>query len=275
MEKVTDFLTINVGGQLFYTTQDTLNRSPFFEALLVGVGAKSRLKANTLETKATEETEKKAEPFIDRDPKAFKHVLALLRDPGYAFPAKFWRELDFFGIDHELTTSMKPYYLPSDLMHFRFDERKKLGPVQVASVQDAPQLTEYDEYGIRVLFSSKAYDAITQAGFHDFFGDSLEKNFWWFEGTRVFVQVTETQFRCYTMSQLTKDRKILKKDPNDPLPIWAIPVVDNLSGHNHKCDALLIVTAFHFFRFQTLPSGATLEVCNFTRDIVQKDKSRW
>jgi len=266
MEKTTDFLTVNVGGQLFCTTQDTLNRSPFFEGLFVGVGTKS----HKVEDEDTEKQRQQVVPFIDRDPKAFQHVLRLMRDPGYAFPAKFWRELDFFGIDHALTSATQPYYLPGDLMQFPFDERKKRGPVQVASVHQAPQLTRYDKHGIHVLFSGKAYDAINGAGFHDFFGGSLEKFFWCFDDMPVFVQVTETQFKCHTMSQLTKDRKILEKDSHNPLPIWAIPVVDNMSGHGHRCIVLLVVTAFHFFRFQTLPSGATLEPAEFPK--LEKEK---
>lgn len=73
-------ISINVGGQLFETTTETLKQARYFEALL-------------------NRWLQQEEIFIDRSPHIFKHVLSLLRDPTYDYPAKYASELEFYGID--------------------------------------------------------------------------------------------------------------------------------------------------------------------------------
>jgi len=74
-------IKLNVGGQHFETTKDTLIRAPYFEALL------SRW------------ISKEKEIFIDRSGSAFNHVLNLLRNPDYNFPHRYQEELNFYGVD--------------------------------------------------------------------------------------------------------------------------------------------------------------------------------
>lgn len=75
-------IKLNVGGQLFVTTRETLSGSKYFETLL----SKNWQTSND-------------EIFIDRSPWIFKHVLNLLRDPKYEYPFKYASELEFFGIE--------------------------------------------------------------------------------------------------------------------------------------------------------------------------------
>ena len=78
-------IKLNVGGQFFETTTQTLKQAAYFEALL-------------------NRWHDQEEIFIDRSPHIFKHVLSLLRDPTYAYPAKYASELNFYGIDAEVAT---------------------------------------------------------------------------------------------------------------------------------------------------------------------------
>lgn len=76
-------ITLNVGGERFETSYDTLVKSQYFEARFRQEG-KSR----------------DSEPFVmklDRSPRIFKHVLDLLRDPDYVYPRKYLSELSYFG----------------------------------------------------------------------------------------------------------------------------------------------------------------------------------
>lgn len=83
--KMSQRIKLNVGGQLFTTTKETLIQSAYFEALL-------------------NRWPPEEEIFIDRSPHIFKHVLSLLRDPTYTYPMKYASELNFYGIDAEVAT---------------------------------------------------------------------------------------------------------------------------------------------------------------------------
>ncbi len=77
MNGITERFEINVGGTIFVTTRDTLNKSEFLYALLNHSEIDNIL-------------------FIDRDPTGFKHVLRFLRDNRYNIPNKWRIELDFY-----------------------------------------------------------------------------------------------------------------------------------------------------------------------------------
>jgi len=79
--KLSDFIPINVGGELFYTTRETLcSRDGWFKSYM------ERWQRNSTEI------------FLDRNPATFKEVLSLLRNPTYAFPVKFNYDLEFYGL---------------------------------------------------------------------------------------------------------------------------------------------------------------------------------
>ena len=73
-------LSINVGGKVFTTKPETLLKADYFVGLL--------------------QTEIKEQVFVDRDKKAFRHVLNYLRDEKYVFPIKYLPELDFYGVPY-------------------------------------------------------------------------------------------------------------------------------------------------------------------------------
>lgn len=69
-------IRVNVGGKTFTTSKEILLQSVYFAGLW-----------------ALEEQSK--DLFVDRDPKAFRHVLAYLRDDTYTFPLRYKSELNF------------------------------------------------------------------------------------------------------------------------------------------------------------------------------------
>lgn len=76
-------ITLNVGGTIFVTNINTLtHRSEFFKIKF-------------------DRWDNDEKIFIDRSPKAFEHVLELLRDPNYFFPKKYKSELDYFLINYD------------------------------------------------------------------------------------------------------------------------------------------------------------------------------
>lgn len=74
-------IKINVGGQSFETLTTTIEALPYF---------KSRLNF---------ENNKEKVLFVDRDPKAFRKILDYLRDPQVPPPKKYWRDLEYYGIE--------------------------------------------------------------------------------------------------------------------------------------------------------------------------------
>lgn len=102
-------IRLNVGGQIFETTKETLLFSDYFKAFL------------------TNWTHDK-EIFIDRSPKLFEHVLCLLRDPSYPYPKKYKGELDFYQIKYDLveTDEEKNIRENKDLEGKRFQELMKI-----------------------------------------------------------------------------------------------------------------------------------------------------
>lgn len=84
-------IKLNVGGKIFETTTETLLTCNYFEALLKRFPLKD-----------------KSEPiFIDRPPHIFKHVLSLMRDPQYYYPAEYHSELLFFQYKYCKNMNMK------------------------------------------------------------------------------------------------------------------------------------------------------------------------
>ncbi len=80
---------LNVGGTLFETTDTTLLNCRYFDAV-------KRLNG--------EITSSKEKPyFIDHDPKGFRHVLNLCRDPDYKFPEKYYWVLNFWQFEFTIT----------------------------------------------------------------------------------------------------------------------------------------------------------------------------
>ncbi len=80
-----DLVYLNVGGTKFETKQGTLAFSPYFQGIIHLNGSI------------------KSSPdfpyFIDQDPKIFRHVLNLLRNPDYDYPIKYLNELEFYGFN--------------------------------------------------------------------------------------------------------------------------------------------------------------------------------
>ena len=77
-------IKINIGGQIFETTFDTITKIPYFRDMFEACG------------EAPNET-----LFVNRPPHIFKHILAFIIDPLYPFPKKYTFELDFYGIDYK------------------------------------------------------------------------------------------------------------------------------------------------------------------------------
>ena len=74
-------IKLNIGGVHYETTPDTLKKASYFDSYI-------------------ERWNNEEEIFVDRDGKAFRHVLNLLRDSAYDFPPQHKLELDFYGINY-------------------------------------------------------------------------------------------------------------------------------------------------------------------------------
>lgn len=74
---------LNLSGTIFETTCETLKLCPYFQSL-------QHFEKDILGKKETPY-------FIDRDPKIFRHILNLIRNPYYKFPEKYYSELEFWG----------------------------------------------------------------------------------------------------------------------------------------------------------------------------------
>lgn len=79
---------LNVGGQIFETSVDTLISSSVYFSV--------KLSRHNYED----------ELFIDRDPKIFSHILSYLRDSRYPFPNELKYEFDYYGISYGQTNGM-------------------------------------------------------------------------------------------------------------------------------------------------------------------------
>eukprot|EP00734_Pompholyxophrys_sp_LG126_P000002 Pompholyxophrys_sp_v1_NODE_1_length_32789_cov_6.460653.p2 type:complete len:540 gc:universal NODE_1_length_32789_cov_6.460653:123-1742(+) len=80
-------VTIDIGGELFCTSQETLSESSFFKSYF------SRWSDNMTADQTM---------FVDRNPEAFKHILSYLRNNDYPLPIKFAYELAFYGIKEKI-----------------------------------------------------------------------------------------------------------------------------------------------------------------------------
>ena len=70
-----DLITIDVGGQIFRTSREILNKSVYI----------------------SEELGEKSELFIDRSPKIFRHILELLRNSQLKFYGIEYRKYGFYS----------------------------------------------------------------------------------------------------------------------------------------------------------------------------------
>lgn len=229
MQGITETVTVRVGARLFYTTRATLNKSPYFEALLKDLHGEL--------------------PAVERDARAFKHVLSLLRDPSYPFPIKFRHELPFYGLEHEPITNGAPYLLPAELMHYA--DRGQRGPVQLVPMHQALCLVDFGDTHIVVEFTKDARASVAACWSSFFQGDSLRSLLVCPKHMPVFFPKTPARFKCITLSQLATHIPRYHT-------VRVVPVVTNLC-QPHCMALLLVIMPQSFPRFQTLPSGATLQ----------------
>lgn len=91
---------LDVGGQIFETLKDKLIQCSYFEALF-SFNEKSCNNNNNFT--------KEKPYFIDRDPKIFRHILNLLRNPSYNFPQKsqYLDELDYYGMKFKINENLE------------------------------------------------------------------------------------------------------------------------------------------------------------------------
>jgi hypothetical protein len=254
MQAVTEAVSLCVGSTQFHTTRDTLCKSPYFEALLEDIASASGGGVPGNQPRPAEganmQDDKGVLFHIDRDAKAFKHVLSLLRDPGYPFPFKFRHELGFYGLTHEPSTAAGPYLLPSDLMSF--PDRGKAGPVQLVPVHQALPLVDFDKDYIAVEFTKETEAPLRECHGAFFYGDSLRVLLNCEQHMPIYVETTPTHFTCIGMNDLPKYMRGFNQ-----WPARVVPVVTSLA--KPLCTALLINPRCTFQRFKTLPRGATLE----------------
>lgn len=81
-----EIIKINVSGDIFWTTKNTLFKSDMLSVFL-----------NKSWQKNTNDNDND-EIFLDRNPIAFKHVLSYLRNINYPFPEEYLYELKYYGI---------------------------------------------------------------------------------------------------------------------------------------------------------------------------------
>ena len=84
---------LNVQGQKFETTRETIIKIPYFRDMFEAC------------TEVTEII------FVNRPSNAFKHVLGVITDPLYPFPEKFNFELDFYGIEYTKPKEKLPTFI--------------------------------------------------------------------------------------------------------------------------------------------------------------------
>lgn len=73
-------LKINVGGKVFEAEKEVFYESPHLKKLF-------KKYRNEI-------------PKVDRSANAFRHVLKLLEDPDYDYPAQHYKELDYYSISY-------------------------------------------------------------------------------------------------------------------------------------------------------------------------------
>lgn len=94
-----NFIQLNVGNNIFHTTRRTLSKLSYFEAFL--------------------RWKQQIPTYIDRNGKAFRHILYCARCPSYQIPSKYHYENNFFGLSIPNTKQYQPLkqvkFLPSEL----------------------------------------------------------------------------------------------------------------------------------------------------------------
>ena len=78
-------IKLNVGGQIFESTEDIWFKCEYLHALI---------------NYNSEKIEKNIPIFVNRSPKIFAHIHALLIDENYNFPEKYKSEFDFYMIEY-------------------------------------------------------------------------------------------------------------------------------------------------------------------------------
>ena len=78
-----DKIKINVGGRIFETTLQTLQKSKMLSTYYSNWNDKNNIM------------------FIDRSGEILEHVLSYMRDSRYKFPKKYEYELDYYDVEYE------------------------------------------------------------------------------------------------------------------------------------------------------------------------------
>ena len=94
---------VNIGGTTFQTNETTLKKINYFKYLFED----TNITDNDI-------------PFVNRPAHIFKHVLVLVIDDTYKYPAKYKNELDFYDVEYNIDK----LYDPSLLIMKRIDELK-------------------------------------------------------------------------------------------------------------------------------------------------------
>ena len=99
-DKTLDII-LNVGGRIFETSYDTLVNLEFFRRAFAQGGKTRNSGALTMK--------------LDKSPRAFEHVLELLRNPKHVCPEKYWDDLEYYGIKTEKITIVPvPNFVKTD-----------------------------------------------------------------------------------------------------------------------------------------------------------------
>lgn len=102
-------IKLNVGGQIFETTEQTLMLSDYFKAFLTRWDRSDII-------------------FIDRSYKIFEHVLSLLRDPTYPYPSKYIQELEYYQIKHNIQNEVDD--LSTQIAELRYGVNLAMGKLR-------------------------------------------------------------------------------------------------------------------------------------------------
>lgn len=248
MLATTPVVTLNVSGKLFYSTRSTLNKSPFFKAML------DQIPSDLTPTESL---------FIDRDARAFKHILALLREPTYPFPKRLKHELDFYGLAKEnkepgtepkqslKSTPIKKYTLFDDIFQLPAEEQEaaRNSPIQIVPMSEALPMVSFISGGfgrmamIRCMVSNELQTSLQKHG--------------------CSVGTTTTEFKININTQLfvsdfvKGEIKLInehileemwtQREKTHVLPA-IVPVLK--TPQSNECAAILVVTSFPQHKFQ-------------------------
>nr|XP_043607329.1 BTB/POZ domain-containing protein At5g41330-like [Erigeron canadensis] len=152
-----NIVTIDVGGQLFQTTAQTLTLagSNNFFSNLFNSSQQNNVNLNGIQSRHEQGMNQNSLPFIDRDPELFSIILSLLRTGSLPSKAKAFEiqdivfEAKFYGVEHLLVQSQSN---PSQFEPFDL-EKSTLLPL---SGRDSPSAIAATPYGsVHVSHGSK------------------------------------------------------------------------------------------------------------------------